>query len=68
MGDVSLNPYSLIKSVDLIERQFDGIVQAGAKSLAFGGDHTITLPILRALNKKFGQMALVHVDAHSDTK
>ena len=31
-----------------------------------GGDHTITLPILRAQARRFGQMALVHVDAHAD--
>ncbi len=32
-----------------------------------GGDHLITYPILRAVASKFGPVALVHVDAHSDT-
>jgi guanidinobutyrase len=34
--------------------------------MTLGGDHTIALPILRALNKVYGKMALVHVDAHAD--
>ncbi len=35
--------------------------------MSLGGDHTITLPILRALAKVHDKLALVHVDAHSDT-
>ena len=34
--------------------------------MAMGGDHSITLPILRAIAKKYGPVALVHVDAHAD--
>ena len=36
------------------------------KPLSMGGDHTITLPILRALHKQHGPLAVVHVDAHAD--
>jgi agmatinase len=35
--------------------------------LAIGGDHTVALPLLRAVRRKFGQVALVHFDAHLDT-
>jgi agmatinase len=35
--------------------------------LSFGGDHFVTLPLLRAHAKHFGKMALVHFDAHTDT-
>jgi guanidinobutyrase len=66
IGDVPLNTFNLLKSVDIIERFYDGIVEAGAKPVTLGGDHTIALPILRALAKKHGKMALVHVDAHAD--
>ncbi|MEO0438215.1 MAG: agmatinase [Pseudomonadota bacterium] len=65
-GDVALNAYSLEKSVALIEQHFTKTLEEGAKTLAFGGDHTMTLPILRAHAKKYGPLALVHVDAHAD--
>ncbi len=66
IGDVPINTFNLLKSVDIIERYYDSIVEAGAKPVTLGGDHTIALPILRALAKKHGKVALVHVDAHAD--
>jgi guanidinobutyrase len=65
-GDVALNAYNLGKSIAIIERHFDGILAHGAKPVSLGGDHTIALPILRALARKHGPVALVHVDAHAD--
>lgn len=65
-GDVALNTYSLEKSVAIIEQHFDAVLATGAKTLSMGGDHTITLPILRALARVHGPLALVHVDAHAD--
>lgn len=65
-GDVALNTYNLEKSVDIIEAHFDRVLATGAKTLSMGGDHTITLPILRAQAKKYGPLAVVHVDAHAD--
>jgi agmatinase len=44
-----------------------GILAAGAGSLVLGGDHFITLPILRAYAAKYGPMSVIHFDAHSDT-
>jgi guanidinobutyrase len=66
IGDVALNSYNLLKSIDIIEAFYDDIVSQGAKPVSIGGDHTIALPILRALYKKHGPMGLVHVDAHAD--
>ena len=65
-GDVVLNPYNLLESVERIEQHFNAVVESGSIPLSLGGDHTITLPILRALARKHGPMALVHVDAHAD--
>ena len=67
IGDVPLNTFNLLKSIDIIENYFDGVLSHGAKTVSMGGDHTIALPILRATAKKHGPVALVHVDAHSDT-
>lgn len=66
-GDVPLNAYNLEKSVEIIEGYFDQVLMSGCKTISIGGDHTISLPILRAYAKRFDDMALVHVDAHSDT-
>ncbi len=44
-----------------------GILDGGAKSLTIGGDHFITLPILRAYAEKYGPLSIVHFDAHPDT-
>jgi guanidinobutyrase len=66
VGDVALNSYDLLKSVDIIEAFYDDVIAHDAKPVTIGGDHTITLPILRALHRKHGAMGLVHVDAHAD--
>jgi guanidinobutyrase len=67
IGDVPINTYSLLKSVDIIEDYYTELNQYPVIPLTLGGDHTLTLPILRALTKKHGPVALVHVDAHTDT-
>lgn len=66
IGDVALNSFNLLKSIDIIEAFFGAILAQGAKPATVGGDHTITLPILRAINKLHGPVAMVHVDAHAD--
>lgn len=50
-----------------IEKHISGILESGASTISMGGDHFITLPIIRAYAKKHGPVALVHFDAHSDT-
>jgi guanidinobutyrase len=66
VGDVALNSFDLLKSIDIIENFYAEILRHGAKPATVGGDHTITLPILRAIHKKHGAVAMVHVDAHAD--
>ncbi len=66
IGDVAVNTFDLKKTVGIIEKAFDGVLVHDCKPLTLGGDHTLTLPILRAMKKKHGPVALVHVDAHAD--
>ncbi len=66
IGDVPLNTFNLEKSIGIIESYYDGVLAQGARPVTLGGDHTIALPILRALYKKHGTLALIHVDAHAD--
>ncbi len=67
IGDVPINLYDLKKSVDIITEHYKGILAHDATPLTLGGDHTLTWPILRAVAEKHGPVALIHVDAHSDT-
>ena len=65
-GDVAINTFNLVKSIKIIETHYDQLLQHDVIPVTLGGDHTITLPILRALHRKHGPMALVHIDAHAD--
>lgn len=48
-------------------KHIDLLLSNNKKCLTFGGDHFISLPILRAYSKYFGKIALLHFDAHTDT-
>lgn len=50
-----------------IEAHIATILRAGAAAIALGGDHSITLPILRAHAAVHGPVALIQIDAHTDT-
>ncbi len=65
-GDVAINTFNLKKTITIIEQTYDKILNANCKPLTLGGDHTISLPILRAIHKKYGPVGIVHVDAHAD--
>lgn len=66
IGDLAINTFSLTESIRIIAESYDAILASGALPMAMGGDHSITLPILRAMAHKYGPVALVHVDAHAD--
>ncbi len=51
----------------VVETAASELLASGKTILALGGDHFVTLPLLRAYQKQFGKMALVHFDAHTDT-
>ena len=67
IGDVAINTFDLKKTVDIITAAYDDILSHGAVPLTLGGDHTLTYPVLRAIAKRHGPVALIHVDAHADT-
>lgn len=66
IGDLAINTFSLSDSLRIITESYDTILKSDAMPLAIGGDHSITLPILRAMKKRHGPVALIHVDAHAD--
>jgi agmatinase len=67
VGDVDAPPVSIDKCYAAIESQIGAIADAGARPLVVGGDHSISLPVLRALARRHGPLALVQFDAHIDT-
>ena len=52
---------------DTLRETFRAFASAGVATLALGGDHFISYPILQALHEAHGPLALIHFDAHSDT-
>ncbi len=66
-GDVSVIPTSIEHTMLAITETAGMVLDADTTLITLGGDHSIALPLLRAHAKKYGQLALVHVDAHIDT-
>ena len=66
LGDVAINTFSLSDTIRLITETYDAHLKHDFIPMGLGGDHTMTLPILRSIAKKHGPVALVHVDAHAD--
>lgn len=66
-GDCSFDYRHLERVPQLIEAQADEILSAGVNLVTLGGDHSITLSLLRSHAKKHGPLALVQFDAHQDT-
>lgn len=66
VGDCPIHRYSLDESMHDIETYFRTVLDAGAKPLSAGGDHSITYPILKALGRS-EPVGMVHIDAHCDT-
>jgi guanidinobutyrase len=66
LGDVATNPFNLADSVARIEAHFDALLADDVVPATLGGDHTIALPILRAMAKAHGPVGMVHIDAHTD--
>jgi agmatinase len=66
-GDIDCNPFNLVEAIDQIEAGLTDLMSDGRLVLSLGGDHTVALPALRAVNKNHGPVALIHFDAHLDT-
>jgi len=67
-GDFETSPGYIEESFNKIEAQMQTLAEAGVIPLGMGGDHAISLPLLRGLTKVHGgPVALLHFDAHSDT-
>ncbi len=66
-GDVACNPYNIEEAIGQIETAATELLQQAPVIVSLGGDHTIAVPLLRAMHARHGPVALVHFDAHLDT-
>ena len=65
-GDMPFDYANVAGVPALVEAHIAGIIGAGPATVTLGGDHFITLPILRAYAAKFGPISIIQFDAHSD--
>ena len=66
-GDIAVNPFSIDEAISAVERAARDLANRSGRLLTLGGDHTIALPLLRAVAAAHGPVAVVHFDAHLDT-
>jgi len=66
VGDAPVNPIDFARSIAMIESFFKRVHAVGALPISIGGDHTVPLPILRAIAKG-NPVGIVQIDSHADT-
>jgi agmatinase len=66
-GDLAVNPFNIDEAIGVVERAARGLLEQAGRLLTLGGDHTIALPLLRAVAAAHGPVSVVHFDAHLDT-
>jgi len=66
-GDLAFDYAKVADFPAALERHIAGILKHGVGTLALGGDHFVSYPILRAYAEKYGPICLLQFDAHTDT-
>jgi len=66
VGDVDVNPINIEDTYGRVEQAVADVLNAGVVPVCVGGDHSLSLPILRAVNRKHGPVGMVHFDSHQD--
>lgn len=67
-GDIPLPFGNARKSLELIEDFVDKVLAAGKRPLGMGGEHLVTWPVVKAVYKKYPDLAVIHMDAHTDLR
>ena len=68
IGDIDLPFGNTQKALDLIEETARTLLNAGKKPLMVGGEHLVTLPIIKALSSHYPNLHILHFDAHTDLR
>ena len=67
-GDIPLPFGNPQRSIDMIEEYVDGVLADGKFPLGIGGEHLVSWPVIKAMYKKYPDMAVIHMDAHTDLR
>ena len=67
-GDIPLPFGNPQRSIDMIEEYVDSLLADGKFPLGIGGEHLVTWPVIKAMYKKYPDMAIIHMDAHTDLR
>ncbi|MDQ0162650.1 agmatinase [Bacillus alveayuensis] len=67
-GDIPLPFGNAQRSIDMIEQFVDKILEAGKFPLGMGGEHLVSWPVIKAMYKKYPNLAVIHMDAHTDLR
>ncbi|WP_051885694.1 agmatinase [Streptomyces hygroscopicus] len=66
-GDIAVNPFDIGEAIETIQHAAGSLQADGTRLVTIGGDHTVALPLLRAVARRHGPVAVLHFDAHLDT-
>ena len=64
--DVRLTPGKILDAYARIEQAVTRIAEASAIPITIGGDGSVTVPVARALGRRHGKMAALHIDSRTD--
>ena len=65
LGDCPVNPADVQDTLQRVTTFYDRLVALGIAPMTAGGDHLVSLPVLRSLGKKM-PLGMIHIDAHTD--
>ena len=65
-GDVVLTPSRIESAFERIEAAASTIVASGAVPIGFGGDGSVSLPLIRAASRRYRNLVVLHIDSHTD--
>jgi agmatinase len=68
LGDLELPIGNVKASLDHIEEAASALVERGRRFIALGGEHLVTLPLIRAVHRRYPDLLVVHWDAHADLR
>lgn len=66
-SDLDIPPFNNEEAIKIMENGLNDILEKAKKYIILGGDHTISYPSLKAINKKYGKVSIIHFDSHLDT-
>ncbi|KMK95845.1 agmatinase [Rossellomorea marisflavi] len=67
-GDIPLPFGNAQRSLDMIEDYIDGLLADGKTPFGMGGEHLVSWPVMKAVAKKHPDLAIIHMDAHTDLR